>query len=568
MEASGGLFASFLKMFSETTPEGGLVNFFIWGAFAYGLWHALKHSIKLDLNFAELRSAKESLAKQSSPRASSVAELFSLLGWGPDLTPKTEIQRCVVATYKLGASGRAGVQVLAEVSSLRQNINLQIPRYLVSILVLLGLAGTVWGLHGIIQEAGRALLGESASLQSLKQALEPMKMAFSCTFTGIIASIFLSLALNFVERKQDRFDSELGEFLVSDILTVIRREESPGAALPAMREVLEKSRNFIEQFAEAAAEVRDVFAQVIRQAVHDAASEMLGSIEQMRKVSEEMTTLAASLENYRNALQADRETYQRLLLETRDATKDFIRIAVEPIASLAEEVKAEAVELRGLRDDLVKDRESWENKYRSIIEQDRQAQEQIISRVQDEAISLVKEAVKPFQSLTEKLGSTGEELAKLRDELAAERQGWETSFHDRLSDIYKAVSPLGELAQKIREESAQMIGNFSGIVQEQTETQRDIAQTLSDVSARLAPASIKTRDGKQLQQVLEQFEESNTQLRKGMERLLIEGERTVKSIQAVAARQEEISRQTLMLLKQVLENLQAPIWTKIFKYPR
>jgi len=568
MEASGGVLASLLKTLFEATPEGKWVNAFIVIAFAYGFWRVLKHSIKLDANFAELRSAKESLAKQSSPRASSIAELFSLLGWGSDPTPKTEIQRCVVATYKLGASGRAGVQVLAEVSSLRQNINLQLPRYLVSILVLLGLAGTVWGLHGIIQEAGRALLGEAASLQSLKQALEPMKMAFSCTFVGIIASIFLSLFLNLVEREQDKFDSELGEFLVSDILTIIRREESPGVSLSAMREVLEKSRNFIEQFAEAAAEVRDVFAQVIKQAVHEAASEMLGSVDQMRKVSEEMASLAASLENYRNALQADREAYQRLLLETRDATKDLVRTAVEPIASLAEEVKAEALGLRELRDAVVMDRESWENKYRSIIEQDRQAQEQILSRVQDEAIKLIKETVGPIQSLTNQLSSTGDELTKLRDELAAERRGWETSFHDRLSDIHKAISPLGEIAQRIKEESAQMIGNFLGIVNEQTEIQRDIMQTLSDVSARLAPASIKTRDGKQLQQVLTQFEESNTQLREGMERLLSEGEKTVRSIQIFAARQEEISQQTLALLKQVLESLQAPIWTKIFKYPR
>lgn len=608
---SESLLGSFLKLVLGATPEGKLVNLLIVAAFFLGFCSLLRHRAVLKRLSHELSAAKDALRRSGMQRVSSAGELFARLGWKeapaedevkielapvsgqpspppatqsaaevrPDPVPTTELQRHVLATYWLASAGRSGVQVLTELGALRRDAGIQLPRYLVSILVLLGLGGTVWGLQGIVHQAGSALSGQTTSVEALIRALRPMGMAFSCTFCGILASVLLAWALAAVERKQDALDAELGEFLVADIVPLVGREASPAASLKAMRDVLNRGTEFIDRFANAVAETRDVFAQTIRQAVHDAASEMLGSVSQMRDVAKEMGATAQSLDSYRTALEADRESFQRLLRETRDATTEMVRLAVEPIVSLTREVEETAEELRSLRSELVLDRESWTASYRALIQEDRQSHEQIVRQTQDAALELVRSAVSPIEA-------TAESLRRLYDKIDADRGGWEAWFQERLRSVVTACESLGSAAQQMREISSHngetihaLISRMADAVDEYAAKQRDAAELLSDAVARVSPSSIKTRDGKRLEQLLTQFDEATLGLQRDLQNLARKSEETLNGIRAVAddaaatmikiaSEQARSSARAVELLSQVRVALEAPFWTRILGYRR
>jgi len=623
MMNSGNILDSFLNLVFQATPEGRLVNALILLVFAVGLLRVLYHLGALRGLSVELSSAKDALRTSGARRFASAAELFLSLGWsattpdtgaegGPESQaepiPKTDLQRCVLATYRLGAAGRSGVQVLTELGSLKRDLDLQLPRYLVSILVLLGLGGTVWGLQGIVNQAGvalsaratsvespervprggsanpqAALSDQDTSVESLVKALRPMGMAFSCTFCGILTSVVLAWALSWAERRQDALDAELGEFLVADILPLVGRGRSTSAYLEDMRDVLRKSTEFIDRFADTVAETRSVFAETIRQAVHEAASEMLASVSQMRDVAKEMSTAAASLEGYRRALEADREAdredFQRLLRETRDATMGLVRVVAEPMASLADRMEATADELRSLRTDLVSDREAWASSYRSIIQEDRESHELIVRQTKDAAVELVRSAVDPIES-------TAEIVRMLYDRLATDRGAWEAWFQERLNSVASTCESLSAAGQQVRQASAEhgemiqaLLGRVAGSVSEYAEAQRQVAELLGDLVSRISPASIKTRDGKRLAELLEQFDQSTLGLQRELQQLMAKSDATLTDMRTVvngavtklteiSGDQIESLSEVVRLLRQLRAAFEAPIWTRILGYRR
>lgn len=573
------LLGSFLKLVFGATPEGKLVNCIILAAFLFGLYGLRRHRAMLKALSDELSSAKGALKRSGMQRVGSAEELFARLGWVGAAAKDTDLQRHVLATYRLASAGRSGVQLLTELDALRREVNIQLPRYLVSILVLLGLGGTVWGLQGIVHQAGSALSGQTTSVEALIRALRPMGMAFSCTFCGILASVLLACFLASAEKKQDALNAELSEFLVGDILPLVGREASPAASLKAMRDVLDRGTEFVDRFANAVAETRDVFAQTIRQAVHDAASEMLGSVAQMRDVAKEMGATAESLASYRSALEADREDFQRLLRETREATTEMVKLAVEPIVSLTREVETSVKELRSLRSELVLDREAWTASYRALIQEDRQSHEQIVRQTQDAALGLVKSAVSPIEA-------TAESLRRVCDKFDADRGAWEAWFENRLSSVVSACESLGSAAQQMREISSQngetiraLVSRMADAVDEYAGKQRDAAELLSDAVARISPSSIKTQDGKRLEQVLTQFDQATVGLQRDLQNLARKSEETLSGIRAVAndavatmikiaSEQARCLALAAELLEQVRAALEPPFWTRIFGHRR
>jgi hypothetical protein len=125
---------------------------------------------------------------------------------------------------KLSLSATATRSMLDGIQS-RQDESREISRYLISLLIFLGLLGTFWGLLGTINAVATAISemkvaggGDPAGMfESLKQSLEGplngMGIAFSASLFGLSGSLLLGYLDLQAGQAQNRFFNELEDWL-------------------------------------------------------------------------------------------------------------------------------------------------------------------------------------------------------------------------------------------------------------------------------------------------------------------------------------------------------------------
>ena len=122
-------------------------------------------------------------------------------------------------------------------------------RYLIGLLVFLGLLGTFWGLLGTIGSIGQTIQGLNPSsgatsdvLDALKtglaRPLDGMGTAFSSSLFGLAGSLVLGLFDLQASRAQNRFYTELENWLAS--VTDLNSETSVGRGDDQVREMTER----------------------------------------------------------------------------------------------------------------------------------------------------------------------------------------------------------------------------------------------------------------------------------------------------------------------------------------
>jgi hypothetical protein len=120
-------------------------------------------------------------------------------------------------------------------------------RYLVGLLIFLGLLGTFWGLLETVMSVGDAIKGLGAAsgaqseqmLEELKQGLagplEGMGLSFSSSLFGLAGSLILGFMDLKASQAQNRFYHNLEDWLST--ITDIKAGEGGGAAIPALLKV-------------------------------------------------------------------------------------------------------------------------------------------------------------------------------------------------------------------------------------------------------------------------------------------------------------------------------------------
>ncbi|MEM9286701.1 MAG: flagellar motor protein MotA [Pseudomonadota bacterium] len=149
---------------------------------------------------------------------------------------------------------------LADGIAARLDERRELSRYLVALLVFLGLLGTFWGLLGTILAIGNTINGlevESsdvpAMFEGLKAGLQAplsgMGTAFSSSLFGLAGSLVLGFLDLQLGRAQSRFFNELEDWLANHVIPL---EASSGGAAPAsggrafMRTILAQSADSLE----------------------------------------------------------------------------------------------------------------------------------------------------------------------------------------------------------------------------------------------------------------------------------------------------------------------------------
>ena len=153
-----------------------------------------------------------------------------------------------------GARGLSTITTRAILDSIATRLDegRELSRYLVGLLVFLGLLGTFWGLletvHSIsgVIESMKTGADTARMFEDLKIGLSAPIAGMSVSFTSSLFGLASSLILGFLDlqagQAQNRFYSEFEEFLASHVQTAPTVEPPPGPEI-AVQPLVEHQRN-------------------------------------------------------------------------------------------------------------------------------------------------------------------------------------------------------------------------------------------------------------------------------------------------------------------------------------
>ena len=380
--------SDFTEFLFPATPEGRAVNAMILAVFAWGLILASQLGARIKGEDRKLRHVQAELARRrpgeegdaAHERIQTLGALrhhAGLAGVDPGPQPVSLIGKRLHSLWRLRDAGQGGSEALGAVEEARQALSLDMPRYLTSILVLLGLAGTIAGLRGIIGQLNGALAGAASDPAALLQALEPMRSAFSCSLLGITTSVLLALILTQVERAQGELMASLEETVTLDVIPLIC-PASEEAQMHQMTTVLENSQRFLADFGATLGESRAFFAETLGTAVRSAAQELQSrlseatgalqqSLEEMRGTAATLSESTQNVLQYRAELEAERQQLEDYLRESARQLAGLSHAVLDPLQHAAEglAVNSRAIEAVVLRNH--EDREALRQETAAVV---------------------------------------------------------------------------------------------------------------------------------------------------------------------------------------------------------
>jgi len=154
-----------------------------------------------------------------------------------------------------GARGLSTITTRAILDSIATRLDegRELSRYLVGLLVFLGLLGTFWGLletvHSIsgVIESMKTGSDTATMFDDLKIGLSAPIAGMSISFTSSLFGLASSLILGFLDlqagQAQNRFYSEFEEFLASHVQTTPAVEPEPAPVVAVQPQLVEHQRN-------------------------------------------------------------------------------------------------------------------------------------------------------------------------------------------------------------------------------------------------------------------------------------------------------------------------------------
>jgi hypothetical protein len=280
MVGAGALYAPLLQAFNATPVFNGVIL----AVFVFGVLVNLRGVIRLqrEVRWIEsFRRAKPGRAPAQKPvLLSSMAQMLS-------------------GERKQQSLSTASTRSLLDSLYLRLEEQRDLSRYLIGLLIFLGLLGTFWGLlitiasvadiiGGLSAGADAQVMFESLKLQ-LREPLSGMATSFSTSLFGLGGSLALGLIDLFGSRASNRFYSELEDWLSG--MTRLSSGALAGdgdASVPAYVQAL------LEQTADGLERMQRAFVESER--------ERRGSSEQMGELSAQLARLSETQSELRGVL--------------------------------------------------------------------------------------------------------------------------------------------------------------------------------------------------------------------------------------------------------------------------
>lgn len=245
-----GVFGGLMTLlWLDATPQAKVLNGIILLALVYSVIVVVRTAAQLKSDIRALDDAQLFLdSSENEPVVMNLEALERITRVG-DIVPEesTVVNRWRAVWRTMSKHPDRAGQSLAGCEELREETRADVPAYFSTVFVLMGLFGTVWGLSDAIAPLGKALsqMASGAPLTDIgtqvHNVTKSLSTAFSCTMTGVLATITLSTTHFFaVSRKQTRFLADLELFIGSEIvprLTHPSAEQSLGDLAEATKTV-------------------------------------------------------------------------------------------------------------------------------------------------------------------------------------------------------------------------------------------------------------------------------------------------------------------------------------------
>ncbi len=403
----------------------------------------------------------------------------------------------------------------------------ELARYMIGLLIFLGLLGTFWGLlqtigavadaiNGLQVSAGDPLTMFAKLKGSIEGPLKGMSTAFGASLFGLSGSLVLGFLELQASQAQGRFHSELEEWLArATILSSSSLPATTGAApVPAYVEaLLERNAESTDNLIRAVQKVEE--SRQSAAAGNAALVERLAALaETMRtqqnllarftELSIEMRAAVARLSD-RSGAEADREALfahqrnleghiSRLVEETarsRGAVADELR---ETVAKVTDRAAADAdreallAQQRNIELQVARVAEEGEHARAQVIEELRQ----LAARVADRAAANADRdaLMQAQQHLEGQIARLAEESARHRNDLATELQDVLTRLNDRSADVALRESLLAQ-QRSLESQMARM-------AEESARLRNDLVSELHGVADKIAGQAPGPADGEAL----------------------------------------------------------------------
>jgi hypothetical protein len=421
--------------------------------------------------------------------------------------------------------------------------------YLVGLMVMLGLLGTLLGLFETLGGAGHALTA-SNNIDALRSGLSgPMRgltRSFGCSAAGVSASAMLGLAAAVVRRRESalflRVQSYANEALRdlspvrSQALTLSRLSEQ-GASMPAAAEALTRVAEQLNGLSERWEAAHTRAAEAQQKSIETAFAHLHGEVSK------------AAADAGRSLQKVLTQQIEQLLQKTSDSVAEHARETGRTLdRELSTRRENDALLRKGLSEEL--------SLLQTGIAQSTEAQAALVAaQVERLEASLARSAAQQGEQLSQQQALVSEHMATLA---SASHTFSERMEHDAKARQDDAARLFETVAVQLTS-AGKELGGIAEAVSAQLTTRMDTEHTLTE-SAREAMALLEA-NGRALGEALTRQELSVTALLSGARERLLESTEQAQSearaalTQVVALAGDQAER--LVQLEQKLEGAQA-----------
>lgn len=450
-----------LYFFSPDRPVALVLNLVIAGALIVGFLAVVRALWRLRIESKDLKRILD-----AKPKTSEAVPQVKSSGWIKD-----QLKLLQGMQARSRAISEDAVMGMAD-ETLHQRI--ATPLFLRSTLVLLGLAGTLWGLSVAVTDLSSTLAGTGLTVGAMKDAilgtLAGMKTAFSTTLAGVGAAVLLSVLTRWYEAKKSGFLKDLEEANLTLLIPLF--DTSGASVLDSATERLEHLTHSMEERLDALLERLDTRGEKLTREVQEAVDQFVRTfadrskalLKEIREIRErtvaifgtpndEQKSLAEQVEGFTSGIELLQQTTGEVRLLIPRLSKAITDAIGEQKRSLQEVLTAESLEIKKLNEL----HQAW-------------------GASLTEATQQIASGQKEFVQQTGQLSAAAREFNSSWSRIEESVQGTETEISTSMETLRQEIrATLRDVSGSFEETHRAVLANLARFEKALTETNKAIA---------------------------------------------------------------------------------------------
>jgi biopolymer transport protein ExbB/TolQ len=469
------LIRSLSNLFINATPEGRLINLLIAIIFIVGVSLITYRLYQLTREQDGLMLTKKVAGSRQAADWEAVIKSANT----NKLNDTLAIRR-LCEVYNNGCLSEERIFAMRDFAEARMQLYTEWPRHLAAMAIFFGLLGTVWGLASAVGGLHQQLQNMTtvdqlpALMEAMGHTLSGMRTAFSCTATGLLCMLLLSVFNLAFSNGQTKFLMELDEFTALELLPK-KEETAEDAAQIFARSLTEGSQQLNTVVANLSTAMDGISAR-LRDTADRFSRDLTQAAVSMQEGSKTMTGLAAVF------CEAE---------QTLNQYRQEISVVYNDIAAMLKQMSQEHGERMSRTDESLSQIDVYQNKVADMIRRITETQDLAASAL-TAADELLKSGPQAFRDELTGLSDTfAERASSLTDGLMTALQ--QSLMEQRA--IYEALAELAGASKQLNQSVAELATRPAEVPQIDLSALNKITESFSAISHKslLAMQSLITR---------------------------------------------------------------------------